>query len=207
VDHRLAKLGLVAIVAGIFGVVQTLVVMVTPAHVPESRFSYPFEGTGYVVAEVTFALQHVLLLAAVLGLARLERGSSSRPTRVGLWLTGFGLLGLTGCEVLALFAVDATVSSGMAMVIGIAYSVTMTLCGAGLVLAGIGLVRRRVLPGAARWLPLVLGVFVFVVLFPAVFGPQLAGRLAIGTWMLLFAVLGGALLRAGRSHREAEVSA
>jgi hypothetical protein len=45
---------------------------------------------------------------------------------------------------------------------------------------------------------LVMGGYVFVVMFPAVFGPLVAGRLAIGVWMLMFAVLGMALVRTDR---------
>jgi hypothetical protein len=199
------KLGLVGVLAGLFGVVSTLVVMVTPPAVTADRFSYPFEATGYVLAEISFLLQHLLLLAVVFGLGRLERGSPSRLIRAGLWLTGSGLLALTGCELLALAAVEATVTSSIALVIGIAYSVAMLLCGVGLVLTGVGVARRRLLPGPARWLPLVLGGYVFVVLFPAVFGPQTAGRVAIGTWMLLFAALGYALLRVGRAASTMEL--
>jgi hypothetical protein len=47
-------------------------------------------------------------------------------------------------------------------------------------------------------LPLGLGVYVFVVLFPAVFGPMVAGRIAIGVWLLGFAALGLAIRRAAR---------
>lgn len=198
-SSTVAKLGLVGVLAGLFGVASTLLVMLIPPAVSPDRFSYPFAATGYVLAEIAFTLQHLLLLAVVIGLARLERGSPSRLTRVGLWLTGCGLLALTGCELLALAAVTATVTSSIAMVIGMAYGVAMLLCGVGLVLTGIGVARRRLLTGWARWLPLVLGGYVFVVLFPAVFGPQTAGRLAIGTWMLLFAALGYALLRVGRA--------
>jgi hypothetical protein len=42
---------------------------------------------------------------------------------------------------------------------------------------------------------------VFVVMFPAVFGPMVAGRIAIGVWMLMFAALGASLVRADPSVR------
>jgi len=67
-----------------------------------------------------------------------------------------------------------------------------------MVIAGIGLARRPVLRGAARWLLLVSGGYVFVVMFPAVFGPLVAGRVAIGIWMLMFAALGVSLIRNAR---------
>ena len=67
----------------------------------------------------------------------------------------------------------------------------------GLVIAGLGLARQPVLAGAGRWLPLIMGGYVFVVMFPAVFGPLVAGRIAIGGWMLMFVALGASQVRAG----------
>jgi hypothetical protein len=55
--------------------------------------------------------------------------------------------------------------------------------------------------GAGRWLLLAMGGYVFVVMFPAVFGPLVAGRIAIGVWMLMFAALGASLVRADPSVR------
>ena len=70
--------------------------------------------------------------------------------------------------------------------------------GVGMLLAGTGLARRPALTGAGRWGLLALGVYLFVVMFPAVFGPMVAGRIAIGVWMLMFAGLGLSLMRSGR---------
>jgi hypothetical protein len=73
--------------------------------------------------------------------------------------------------------------------------------GLGMVIAGVGLARQPVLAGAGRWLLLAMGGYVFVVMFPAVFGPLVAGRIAIGVWMLMFAALGASLVRADPSVR------
>jgi hypothetical protein len=58
-----------------------------------------------------------------------------------------------------------------------------------------------ILSGWSRWITLVLGVYVFAVLFPAVFGPFVLGRLAIGIWMLLFGALGYTLWRGRMGSR------
>jgi hypothetical protein len=42
---------------------------------------------------------------------------------------------------------------------------------------------------------LATGGYVFVILFPAVFRPNVAGRLAIGGWMLAWAAIGWAVAR------------
>ena len=191
-------LGRLTLEAGVLGAVSAAVVVVWPDQVAESRYSYPFTPTGYAVAQVFFAAQHLALLAGLVALVRVTRGSS-RTTRVGAWIAVVGMLGLTGCELFALTAADAATTSEAADAVNASYGGPTVVLGLGLVLAGAGLLRRPVLTGADRWVVLVLGAWIFVVLLPALFGPLVAGRLAIGTWMLLFAWLGAALVR----HAEA----
>ena len=106
-----------------------------------------------------------------------------------------------GCEVLAIMIANAVMSSPEVSAVGGAYGLATTLTGVGLVVAGIGISRARLLPGAARWLVLITGGYVFVILFPALFGPMVAGRLVIAVWMLLFAAIGYALLRTAEESR------
>lgn len=70
-----------------------------------------------------------------------------------------------------------------------------TAIGLFLILAGIAVLRARVWPGWQRYLPLALGIYVFVPLTPGIFGPFVIARLVIAGWMALFAVLGWVLLR------------
>ena len=62
-------------------------------------------------------------------------------------------------------------------------------------LLGVATLRARRAPGAGRWLPLALGVWVFVPMFPALMAGHVPARLAITGWMLLFAALGLVLAR------------
>jgi hypothetical protein len=78
----------------------------------------------------------------------------------------------------------------------------MLLIGVGLVIAGLVIARRRMLTGWARWITLATGGYVFVILFPAVSGPNVAGRLAIGGWMLAWAAIGWAVARTERNGGE-----
>jgi len=90
----------------------------------------------------------------------------------------------------------AVVSLGLEKVGGVSFGrAALWLYGVGAVL-----VAAAVLPGWGRWVPLVLGAYVFVPLFPAVFGPMVLGRIAIGVWLLLFAALGVALVRAAQEE-------
>ena len=109
-----------------------------------------------------------------------------------------GLVGLTACELFAITAADALVDTARANAADNSYGAPMVAIGLGMVIAGFGLGRRPVLPGTGRWLLLSMGVYVFVVMFPTVFGPMVAGRVAIGIWMVMFAGLGMSLMRSGR---------
>ena len=158
--------------------------LAVPPMVGPDRFSYPFSADWHIVAEVFFALQHLTLLAGVVGLAAYCGRYGSRLVRAGLVVTGLGVVTLVGCEVLAATAAYEPSDSPWAMTVGSFYGVAMLLIGVGLVIAGLVIARRRMLTGWARWITLATGGYVFVILFPAVFGPNVAGRLAIGGWML-----------------------
>jgi hypothetical protein len=146
-------------------------------------------------------VQHLGLVAGFVGLTGLAWSRSSRTTRTGLVLTTAGLVGLTACELFAITAADALVDTARANAVDNSYGIPMIAMGVGMVMAGSGLARRPVLTDAGRWGLLALGVYLFVVMFPAVFGPMVAGRIAIGIWMLMFAGLGLSMTRSGREVR------
>ncbi|MFJ9087649.1 hypothetical protein ACIRL3_35105 [Streptomyces sp. NPDC102384] len=196
---RLATLGTVTVVAGVVGAASAVTIIAWPDEVADRRYSYPFGATSYVVAQLFFALQHLGLLAGLYGLTRLVWPRVGRPTRSGLVLSLLGMVGLTACEVFALSATDALVDTARANAVDNSYGAPLIAIGLGMVAAGTGLARRSMLPGGGRRLVLVMGVYVFVVMFPAVFGPLAAGRIAVGVWMLMFAALGIVLVRADRN--------
>ncbi|GAB3785885.1 hypothetical protein [Nocardioides ungokensis] len=195
---RLRTLGWLTVLAGAVGAAQAVAVLAWPDQVSDRHYSYPFDSTGFVVAQVSFAVQHLGLLAGLCGITLVAWRRSSRPTRTGLVLCLVGMVALTVCEIVAITAADAIVGSARADAVDNAYGVPMTVLGIGLVLAGAGLMRHPVLSGLGRWVLLALGLYLFLVLFPAVFGPMVAGRIAIGIWMLMFVGLGVSLLRADR---------
>lgn len=194
VRGRAQLLGRVTVVGGLLGAASAAVIIGWPDQVGEARFSHPFDTRSYVVAQVFFAVQHLALLAGLVALLPLVAGSS-RATRAGTWLAVAGMVGLSACELVALAAADVAATSSTGAAVSAAYGLPTTLLGLGLTVAGVGLARRPVLRGADRWVVLVLGVYVFVVLLPGLFGSLVVGRLVIGTWMLLFAWLGVALVR------------
>jgi hypothetical protein len=195
-NGRIRTLGLVCAVGGLLGAASVVPMLAVPPMVGPDRFSYPFTPGWHITAEVFFALQHLTLLAGVVGLAAYCVRYGSRLVRAGLVVTGLGVVTLVGCEVLAATAAYEPNDSPWAMTVGSSYGVAMLLIGVGLVVAGVVIARRSMLTGWARWITLATGSYVFVILFPAVFGPNVAGRLAIGAWMLGWAALGWAVARA-----------
>jgi hypothetical protein len=73
------------------------------------------------------------------------------------------------------------------------FGVASILIGVGLVLAGVAVARAGEWAGWHRFVVLICGVAVFVIVTPGVFSPFLAGRLVLAVWMLMFAALGLAL--------------
>jgi hypothetical protein len=184
-------LGRIGIWGGVLGAAQALWMLVTPAAVGAERFSYPFTPEMYSFAQVTFAVQHLTMIAAVLALLAVVRA------RAGLWTALVGLVLLTVMELVAITAAGELVDGGWAQVVSALYAVPTILTGIGLVAAGVGIARARALPGWGRWITLVVGIYVFAVLIPGIAGPFVAGRIVIGVWTLLFSALAWAAVRRG----------
>lgn len=187
--------GLITIWAGMLGAASGIFLAAVSPAVPEGRFSYPLAAGGFIAIQLWFVIQHIGLLIGIRALARFDIGGTSRLTRIGHWLAGGGMLGLAIMELVAITAVDAAYPSPQTGPLDAGYGLTSTAIGVGLVLVGIGVLREHRWQGWQRWIPLVLGVWVFVPMFPALMGPFLLARLAISAWMVLFAVLGLALVR------------
>jgi hypothetical protein len=196
---RLRRTGAWCLAAGLVGAAQTIILLAWSPQVTNDRYSYPFTGFGYVVAQSSFFLQHLPLIAAVSALLWLPTTRASRTARIAIWVAMIGLALLAAMELIAIVAHDSAADSSTATLVNNLYGPPVILTGAGLLVAGIALLRQ----GTARlvgapWLPvlvLLMGVYVFVPLTPAIMGSFLAGRLGIGGWMLTFAGLGYGLMR------------
>ncbi len=185
--------------AGLVGVAQAVILLLWAPQVSADRYSYPFTGLGYGVAQVSFFLQHLPLIAGVAALLRLPAVRASRAGWVATWVAMVGLALLTVLELVAIIAYQAATDSALANLVSNLYGPPVIMVGAGLLVAGIATTRQGTATWAgAPWLPpvvVLLGVYVFVPLTPAIMGSFVAGRLGIGGWMLLFAVFGYGLTR------------
>lgn len=185
--------------AGLVGAAQAIILLAWSPQVSDDRYSYPFTGFGYAVAQTSFFLQHLPLVAGVAALLTLPAARASRAVRISIWGAVAGLVLLTAMELIAVVAYDAATDSSLATLVNNLYGPPVILVGAGLLVAGIALLRQGTAVWVgARWVPalvLLMGVYVFVPLTPAIMGSFIAGRLGIGGWMLLFAALGFGLTR------------
>lgn len=188
--NRSPVAGWICFAGALVGLAQGMVLLLVPAVVGTDRYSYPFSSTGFTIAQLSFAVQHLALVVGVLALARSEWSRRSRLARVGFGVGVVGLLALTAMEVFALIAANSATTSAEAQLVNSLYGAPTMIIGFGLIIGGIGFASSSGLTGWRRWLPLALGVYVFVPLLPAVFAPFAFGRIAIAGWMVLFAALG-----------------
>lgn len=176
---------------GLVGVAQAVVMLLWSPAVGADRYSYPMTSGGYTVAQLTFAVQHLLLLVGLVALARSAWTSRSRAARTGAWVAVAGMVLLTVMEAVAILAAGEPTDGPTATLVDSLYGIPTIVLGVGLVVCGVALARDRSLRPGPRWVVLVLGVYVFVVLLPAIVaGSYTVARLAIGVWMLGFAALG-----------------
>ncbi len=194
-DATVPRLGRVCLWAGVLGAASGVVLAAAPAAVGDDRYSYPMTATAFVAAQCWFAVQHLGLWAGIVGLGR----SRAQPPRAAVRLAAAGMLLLAATELAAIGAATSATSGAGPDALGALYGVSTITVGVGLTWAGAAVARHRTWTGPRRWLPLVLGAWVFIPMLPALFGGFLAARLAIIGWMLLFALLGWALDREAAS--------
>ena len=190
--------GLLCFVGAIIGVISALVTAFIPPAVSPDWYSYPYTPTGFRVAQFVFILNHVLLLVGILGLAQSGAAGPGRLGRVGLWIAVIGMVTLTLCEVGAMTLATSPYPSPRTDFMDTSYGVASILIGVGLTLAGVAVARTSKWTGWHRFVALICGIAVFVIVIPGVFGPFLAGRLVLAVWMLMFAALGWALYTRAR---------
>lgn len=176
------------------GVLGGLVTAFLPASVSADRFSFPYTPAGFVVAEVSFAVSHLLVLICVLGLARSGALGRSLSGRIGTWAASAGWAGLTVCEFVAMTFLNSVYPTAQTDRLDAAYGVSTLLIGAGMVAMGIGVLRAGVWTRWRRYITLACGAAVFLLVLPTVFsGNFTLGRLVLVVWLLMLGVLGYAL--------------
>ena len=181
--------------AGLLGAASGLYLAVVEPQVPDSRFSYPLDEAGFTAIQLWFVVQHLGLLAGQWALRQSGAAGPSRAASAGHLLGLGGMALLTVTELLAISASDAPYPSARTDVLDALYGVSSIAIGVGLTMVGVAVARTHRWTGWSRWIPLALGVWVFIPMTPAMMAGFLPARLAITAWMLLYAALGWVLVR------------
>ena len=187
------RAGWVCLVAGVLGAGSGLFLAMVEPQVPDSRFSYPLTAAGFVAIQLWFCVQHLGLLA---GQVALRTSGVAGSGRAVAWGHGIGIAGmalLTLTEVVAIAAANDPYPSGLTNVLDVLYGLASIAIGVGLVVVGAAVRRLGAWTAWRSWVPLALGVWVFVPMTPAIMAGFLPARLSITVWMLLYAALGWAL--------------
>ncbi|MEJ2890683.1 hypothetical protein [Actinomycetospora aeridis] len=129
--------------------------------------------------------------AAVVACGAAGRGALALT---GLVITAIGQLGLAAAELTNIGAPDAALPL---------YQVAPIVSGVGMVVLGIAVLRARVWAGGTRVLPLLVGLWMLVIVIPAVIvtggPPAFAAALALAIWDLLWLGTAVAVLTHARS--------
>ena len=185
-------IGWSCVVAAVVGIAVAAVALAVDPVVASDRYSHPLSAGGFAVCQVLLAVQHVPLLVALLALAGF---APRRVARRGLEGASVGMALLALAELAAISAAHAKTGSDVANVVDTFYGLASAVIGIALVVAGVSLVRARwQVPRWLRWLPLATGAYVFVVITPATNGGDAALHWALVGWMVLFLLLGVALV-------------
>ena len=186
------------LVLGLLGALSGVLLIGVSPEVADTHYSYPFAAGTFIAIQAWFAVQHLGLLAGQWGLRGSGAAGEGRHVRWAHWagLVGMALLGVT--EVLAIAAAEDLYPSPLTNVLDGLYGVSCIAVGVGMTVVGVGVVQRGHWTSWRRWVPLAIGVWVFVPMTPSIVVGYLPARLTITIWMLLYAALGWALVTAAR---------
>jgi len=191
--HRLSG-GWALVIAGIAGAASAVFLAFVPPAVGVEQFSYPLEQNAFTAIQLFLFAHHLAVAWGLLVVWRSGFAGDGRLARIGGFSSVASMALLAVHEVVAVSAAGLAISADAVTIIVSIYGVLSLLNGVSLIMFGLAVARSHKWSGWRRFTALALGIYVIVPLTPALFGPFVVARLAIGVWMLLFAALGWALL-------------
>jgi hypothetical protein len=149
-------------------------------------------GTSdFVVMQLIVLVANTLTLVGVVGLARSGAAGENRLAQVGLAIAVLGSALFLPFELLII----ANMELG-----GMLLTLSALLQGLGLLLAGIAVLRAGRWSGWPRFVPLLCGLYPFLVMMPAFALSDGYNAWALVGWQLLYIALGLALYQRGSTY-------
>ena len=130
------------------------------------------------------AIQHLLLIAGIVGVARAGVAGKGRAALVGIALSLGGLVVLTAAELVAMTDTDTA---------GVFYGLATLAMAGGLITLGVAVVRTGAWHGWQRYSVLATGLYIPLVLGPAMALPWYWPNFAVGIWGFCWLLVGIAL--------------
>ncbi len=168
--------------AGVWLIVGTLIGV--GIGVKEAFLPTPFGTTENMVMQLIVLVANALLLVGVLGLARSGAAGQSLLAKVGL---GIAVLASGLFLPLELLVIVNLELGGMLL------GLCALLQGLGMLLVGIAVLRAGLWHGWRRFIPLLCGLYTFVVLIPALVVNDGYSAWALAGWQVVYLLLGLAL--------------
>ena len=186
--------GIVCLATGVLGAVICGYLTATDAVAPAGAFGYPRAQPGATALQIVLALSQVGLIYGLVAFGRTDAGPRTRRGRIGHHLAVTLMAGLIVVEGIAI-SVKVTALDATPPAFGLVYAGYTLGLGLALVLVGLDTAPPGAPQTRRRWLPVVAGLWLVVVLFPTLaLGSQAAGW-ARAAWLVLFGMLGLALAR------------
>ena len=194
--RRIEMAGLACLFAGLLGAAGGIYLALRTPLVGENMWTYPQRvGGEFATTQTIFAVTHLGLILGLLALWWCGAVPRNRFGRIGNVVAVSGMALLTINELVAISVAGQAKDSAAAGTVGAIYGVASIMIGLGMIAAGVAALRDGEWSGWQRWLPLVLGIWLFVPTMPALVIEGDIARLALTGWSLLFAALGWVLWR------------
>lgn len=190
------------VLSGVLSVAVGLLTFAYPPAIADTHWGHPFPQGVHVAVAVVLLVAHALTAHGFVGLARLPGGRVVTGSMLAA-AVGFGVVAV--CEGISATLWGTSMVAAAAANLESGYGVGSMLLAVASVVGGVVIVRRRLLPGIGRWSVLLSGLFMILVVTPALFtGRGDPAYLALTGWSLFFIWIGIALAR--RAPMPADVS-
>jgi hypothetical protein len=188
-DSRIHKAGAVCLGAGLLGAVAGIHLALLSPVADAGGFAFPHGAPEFTGLQTVLALQRLGLIFGLLGLWWSGAVPKTRGARFGWYGAMVMTAVLTVTDGLAV-TTSRSPLDGTPPAFGVIYGAYTILLGVALLALGVGVARGGAWQGFKRWLPLSVGVFLLVLVLPALALSFDAARWATSTWLLLLALLG-----------------